>query len=102
DPHLPRRGPVREGWLRQLFFGEMLDREALLNLLVPYRAETDRRIRVLEAIDGQVFTPGMNEQQTKGDVLRHLTLDYGLIIQKAALVGWHNAEDQRNMSTDSW
>lgn len=77
---------VRESWLGQIHFGAVAEIEQILPLLNANRDEIVRRLRDLEAIASAV--PDVYQyadHMTDDQVLRLLTLEYGLAIHRTAL-----------------
>jgi PadR family transcriptional regulator, regulatory protein AphA len=76
--------PVREGWLGQLFYGEFIPPDDLINVLDTYIADTKAFITSLQNLQEGIHAQ-LPPQHSQSATLRLMTLDYGLHIQQAFL-----------------
>lgn len=76
--------PAREGWLGQLYFGGVIEREAVLHVLQAYLDELRETVAGLQGLHDSLMAGIGDKTPPDWSKLRLMTLDYGIFIQGAA------------------
>jgi len=84
-PITQKQSPVREGWLGQLFFGDLVSNEEIITVLQTYRDSVAEAVAHLEGIQRVLNAQNDASGGSRNLELIMMTSDYGVFIQRSWL-----------------